>query len=189
MSRLFARLGVLALAATTAACTDSTPTPPLSDAAFSLTASGSTTVELTGTTLKLPTQVGGYRETVNGREYAVDLTPVMLVQSTSSLSTSPQLSLNLLGPIETGSYRIHREGTVPGVAKVQARLIVPVGADQVDHFLIDAGMITVTSLSPFTATFSFTGTQRIRRPRETVLGQSITSQPAPITVTGRIGGP
>ena len=72
-------------AGTVATTTESAETDP-----GTTTSEGSTTVELTGTTLKLPTQVGGYRETVNGREYAVDLTPVMLVQSTSSLSTSPQ---------------------------------------------------------------------------------------------------
>lgn len=148
-----------------------------------------TTMELTGTTLSLPTQVAAYRETVNGREYVVDLTPVVLVQSITTLASSSQLTMNVFGRLETGTYRVHREGTVPSATSLQARLIVPVGADHEDTFLLDDGSITVTSLNPFTATFRFTGTQRIRRPREVQIGQSATSVPAPITVTGRIGAP
>lgn len=148
-----------------------------------------TTMELTGTTLSLPTQVAAYRETVNGREYVVDLTPVVLVQSITTLASSSQLTMNVFGRLETGTYRVHREGTVPSATSLQARLIVPVGADHEDTFFLDDGSITVTSLNPFTATFRFTGTQRIRRPREVQIGQSATSVPAPITVTGRIGAP
>ena len=146
-------------------------------------------MELSGTTMSLPTQTGAYRETVDGREYVIDLTPVVLVQSIGSLASSPQLTLNVFGRLKPGTYRVHREGTVPSDAGLQARLLVPVGSDLVDAFLLDDGSITVTSLRPFTATFSFSGTQRIRRPREVVVGQSATSEPAPVTVVGHIGAP
>ncbi len=189
MTRTYTRLSLFALLVTALACKDSGFTIPQANADFTLTASGSTTMELTGTTMPLPTQQGAYRETVNGREYVVDLTPVVLVQSITTLESSPQLTMNMFGRLETGTYRVHREGTAPSAAKLQARLIVPVGADLQDTFLLDDGSITVTSLNPFTATFRFTGTQRIRRPREVVVGQSATSEPAPITVTGRIGAP
>lgn len=189
MTRTHIRLSLLALLAISLACNDSGPTIPQAAAAFTLSTSGSTTMELTGTTMSLPTQVGAYRETVNGREYVVDLTPVVLVQSISTLAASPQLTMNMFGRLETGTYRVHREGSVPSAAKLLARLIVPVGADLEDTFFLDDGSITVTSLNPFAATFRFTGTQRIRRPREVQIGQSATSVPAPITVTGRIGAP
>lgn len=97
--------------------------------------------------------------------------------------------MNVFGRPESGTCRVHREGTVPSATSLQARLIVPVGTDHEDTFLLDDGLITVTSLNPFAATFRFTGTQRIRRPREVQIGQSATSVPAPITVTGRIGAP
>lgn len=189
MTRTHIRLSLLALLATSLACNDSGPTIPQAGAAFTLSTSGSTTMELTGTTLSLPTQVAAYRETVNGREYVVDLTPVVLLQSITTLASSSQLTMNVFGRLETATYRVHREGTVPSATSLQARLIVPVGADLEDTFLLDDGSITVTSLNPFTATFHFTGTQRIRRPREVQIGQSATSVPAPITVTGRIGAP
>lgn len=189
MTRTYIRLSLLALLAISLACNDSGPTIPQAGAAFTLSTAGSTTMELTGTTLSLPTQVAAYRETVNGREYVVDLTPVVLVQSITTLASSSQLTMNVFGRLETGTYRVHREGTVPSATSLQARLIVPVGADHEDTFFLDDGSITVTSLNPFTATFRFTGTQRIRRPREVQIGQSATSVPAPITVTGRIGAP
>lgn len=189
MPRTHTRLSLLALLATSLACNDSGTTTPLGDAAFTLSTSGSTTMDLTGTTMSLPTQLAAYRETVNGREYVVDLTPVVLVQSITTLASSPQLTMNVFGRLENGTYRVHRDGTVPSAAKLQARLIVPVGADLQDTFLLDDGSITVTSLNPFTATFKFTGTQRIRRPRLVLVGQSATSEPAPITVSGRIGAP
>lgn len=189
MTRTQTRQSLLVLLATSLACNDSGPTIPQAGAAFTLSTSGSTTMELTGTTLSLPTQVAAYRETVNGREYVVDLTPVVLVQSITTLASSSQLAMNVFGRLESGTYRVHREGTVPSATNLQARLIVPVGADLEDTFLLDDGSITVTSLNPFTATFRFTGTQRIRRPREVQIGQSATSVPAPVTVTGRIGAP
>lgn len=175
---------------TLSACDDRVLTMPEQNAAFTLTASGSSTVELTGSTLVLAMQPGGFRTTVSGREYVRDLTPMVLVQSTASPSTSPQLTMNLLGPLQLGILRVHRDGGVPGVnTEVQARLIVPVSNDTREHYLIDGGTITVTSLDPLRATFAFTGTQRIRMPVNTVVGQSYTSQPAPISVTGRIGAP
>jgi len=189
MTRTCTRLSLFALLVTGLACKDSGFTTPQADAAFTLSTSGSTTTELTGTTMSLPTQLSAYRETVNGREYVVDLTPVVLVQSITALESSPQLTMNVFGRLESGTYRVHREGTAPSAAKLLARLIVPVGADLQDTFLLDDGSITVTSLNPFTATFRFTGTQRIRRPRQVQIGQSATSMPAPITVTGRIGAP
>lgn len=178
----------LAGAAVLAACNDHVLPAPQHDAAFTLTATGASTVELSGTTMVLPVQQGGFRTTVNGRDYVRDLTPVVLVQTLASLSTSPQLSLNVLGPLTVGTLAVHRDGYAPSAdSEVQARLIVPTGADLREHYLIDAGTITVTSLDPFVATFTLTGTQRMRMPMNPAVGQSFTSQPAAISVTGRIG--
>lgn len=187
-ARALCTLGAFAL--TLGACDDRVLPMPEQNASFTLTTSGSSTVALTGSTLVLAVQPDGFRTTVSGREYVRDLTPVVLVQSTASPAFSPQLTMNFLGPLQRGILRVHRDGNAPGVnTEVQARLIVPISNDVREHYLIDGGTITVTSINPLVATFAFTGTQRLRMPENPAVGQSYTSHPAPITVTGRIGAP